>query len=86
MDNECSVDLKLAIIKNKGTHEVVLPNQHRRNTAENAIRMLKNQFLSDLVTCNTLTYIVMNFLQLHGLVNPCFHHQSMVKIVQIKIF
>ena len=55
MDNECSVDLKLAIIKNKGTHEVVLPNQHRRNTAENAIRMLKKHFLSDLATYSTLT-------------------------------
>ena len=52
MDNECSVDLKLAIVKNEGTYELVPPNQHRRNAAEKAIRTLKNHLLSGLATCD----------------------------------
>ena len=52
MDNECSVDLKLVIVKNKGIYELVPPHQHRRNSAEKAIRTLKNHFLSGLATCN----------------------------------
>ena len=53
MDNECSIDLKLAIVKNKGNYELVPPHQHRRNSAEKAIRTLKNHLLSGLATCNT---------------------------------
>ena len=52
MDNECSVDLKLAIIKNNGTYELVPPNQHRRNSVEKVIRTLKNHLLSGLATCD----------------------------------
>ena len=37
MDNECSADLKLAIIKNNGKYELVPPHQHRRYSAEKAI-------------------------------------------------
>ena len=52
MDNECSADLKLAIIKNKGSYELVPPHQHRRNSVEKAIRTLKNHLLSGLATCD----------------------------------
>ena len=41
VDNECSNDLKLAIIKSGGTYELVPPHQHRRNAAEKAIRTAK---------------------------------------------
>ena len=53
MDNECSNDLKLSILKNKNTYQLVPPNQHRRNAAEKAIRTFKNHFLSGLATCNS---------------------------------
>ena len=31
LDNECSTDLKLCIIKHNNKYELVPPNQHRRN-------------------------------------------------------
>ena len=37
MDNECSADLKRAILKVNGDFQLVLPRQHRRNAAEKAI-------------------------------------------------
>ena len=52
MDNECSNDLKLSILKNNKKYELVPPNQHRRNAAEKAIRTLKNHLLSGLATCD----------------------------------
>ena len=52
LDNECSNDLKLAIIKNNAKYELVPPHQHRRNAAEKAIRTFKNHFLSGLATCD----------------------------------
>ena len=53
MDNECSIDLKKVILKNNGTYELVPSHQYRRNSAEKAIRTLKNHLLSDLATCDT---------------------------------
>ena len=41
LDNECSNDLKLNILKNNGTYQLVPPHQHRQNAAEKAIRTLK---------------------------------------------
>ena len=52
IDNECSADLKLAIIKNKGSYELDPPHQHCRNSAEKAILTIKNHLLSGLVTCD----------------------------------
>ena len=52
LDNECSADLKLAIIKKNAKYELVPPHQHRRNAAEKAIRTLKNHLLSGLATCD----------------------------------
>ena len=51
LDNECSNDLKLAMIKENLTFELAPPNNHRRNAAERAIRTFKNHFLSGLATC-----------------------------------
>jgi len=47
-DNECSVNFKKCIRKNKLTHELVPPNCHRRNMAERAIQTFKNHFISIL--------------------------------------
>ena len=52
LDNECSNDLKLSILKNKGTYQLVPPHQHRQNAAEKAIRTLKNHLLSGIATCD----------------------------------
>ena len=41
LDNECSNDLKLAILNTNSTFELVPPHQHRRNAAERAIRAAK---------------------------------------------
>ena len=38
LDNECSNDLKLALLNTNSTFELVPPHQHRRNAAERAIR------------------------------------------------
>ena len=52
MDNECSSDLKLAIINSNSKYELVPPHQHRRNAAEKVIRTMKNHLLSGLATCD----------------------------------
>ena len=52
MDNECSNDLKLSILKSNNKYQLVPSNQHRRNAAEKAIRTLKNHLLSGLATCD----------------------------------
>ena len=52
LDNEAVADLKLGIVKNNQSYEPVLTNQHRRNTAENAIRTFKNHLLACLATYN----------------------------------
>ena len=52
MDNECSTDLKLSILKNNNKYELVPPHQHRRNAAEKAIRTFKNHLLAGLATCD----------------------------------
>ena len=44
LDNEAAADLKLGIVKNNQSYQVVPPNQHRRNAAEKAIRTFKNHF------------------------------------------
>ena len=51
LDNECSNDLKLALVKENLKYELAPPNMHRRNAAERAIRTFKNHFLSGLATC-----------------------------------
>ena len=51
LDNECSADLKLAMVKANLSFELAPPNIHRRNAAERAIRTFKNHFLSGLATC-----------------------------------
>jgi hypothetical protein len=48
LDNECSDNFKKCIRKNNMTHELVLPNCHRRNMAERAIQMFKNHFVAIL--------------------------------------
>ena len=50
LDNECSDNLKLAVIKKNAKHELVPPNQHRRNAAEKVICTFKNHFLSGFAT------------------------------------
>ena len=50
LDNECSNDLKLAILNTNSTFELVLRHQHRRNAAERAIRTAKNHLLAGIVT------------------------------------
>ena len=44
LDNEAAADLKLGIIKNNQSYELVPPNQHRRNATEKAIRTLKTTY------------------------------------------
>ena len=41
LDNMCSSDLKLALIKNDKKYELTPPNIHRRNAAERAIHTFK---------------------------------------------
>ncbi len=48
LDNECSEKFKQCIRKNGMTHELVPPNNHRRNIAERAIQTFKNHFISIL--------------------------------------
>ena len=52
LDNECSNDLKLAILNTNSTFELVPPHQHRRNAAERAIRTAKNHLLAGIATCD----------------------------------
>ena len=52
MDNECSADLKRAILKVNNDFQLVPPHQHRRNAAEKAIRTAKNHLLAGLATCD----------------------------------
>ena len=52
LDNECSNDLKLAILSTDVKFELVPPHQHRRNAAERAICIYKNHLLAGLATCD----------------------------------
>ena len=52
LDNECSNDLKLAILSTDAEFQLVPPHQHRRNAAERAIRTYKNHLLAGLATCD----------------------------------
>ena len=52
LDNECSADLKLAMVKANLSFELAPPQMHRRNAAERAIRTFKNHFLAGLATCS----------------------------------
>ena len=52
MDNECSSDLKLAIINYSSKYKLVPPHQHQQNAVERAIRTMKNHLLSGLATCD----------------------------------
>ena len=51
LDNECSAEYKEAIKSNNMTHQLVPPNDHRRNIAEKAIQVFKDHFVS--VLCGT---------------------------------
>jgi hypothetical protein len=48
LDNECSEKFKQCIRKNGMTHELVRPDNHRRNIAERAIQTFENHFVSIL--------------------------------------
>ena len=48
LDNECSAEFKEAIKNNGMTHQLVPPNDHRRNHAERAIQTFKAHFISIL--------------------------------------
>ena len=52
LDNECSAVFKEALHKENVSFELVPPHQHRRNSAERAIRSFKNHFLAGLGTCD----------------------------------
>ena len=52
LDNECSTLFKLTLLEENITYELVPPHQHRRNTAERAIRTFKNHFSAGLATCD----------------------------------
>ena len=51
LDNECSKELKQAILDNGMTYQLVPPNDHRRNAAEKAIQIFKDHFVA--VLCGT---------------------------------
>ena len=44
--------MKLAILNTNSTFELVPPHQHRRNTAERAIRRAKKHLLAGIATCD----------------------------------
>ncbi len=48
LDIECSENFKKCIRQNNMTHELVPPNCHRRNMAEQAIQTFKNHFVAIL--------------------------------------
>lgn len=52
LDNECPGDVKYSINDLNATYQLAPPHQHRRNTAENAIKTFKSNFLSGLATCD----------------------------------
>ena len=52
LDNECSLDLKQALTKNKKQYELTPPNIHRRNAAERAIRTFKNHCMAGFASCD----------------------------------
>jgi hypothetical protein len=54
LDNKCSTKFKECIAKNKMTHELVLPNCHHCNIAEQSLRTFKNYFVSILSRVNNL--------------------------------
>ena len=51
LDNEYSGEYKEAIQKNGIRHQLVPPNDHRRNIAEKIIQVFKEHFIS--VLCGT---------------------------------
>ena len=52
LDNECSSKFKSTLEDHNVDIELVPPHQHRRNSAERAIRTFKNHFLAGLATCD----------------------------------
>ena len=52
LDNECSNELKHAMLKNNITFQRVPPYVHRRNATERAIQTFKSHFLAGLATAN----------------------------------
>ena len=53
LDSECSAKFKSALNEHGVDIELVPSRQHRRNTAQRAIRTFKNHFLAGLATCNS---------------------------------
>ena len=53
MDNECSAAVEKYIRSEKIGIQLVLPHNHRVNTAEQAIATLKEHFIAVLATVNT---------------------------------
>ena len=52
LDNECSNELKHAMLKNKILYQRVPPHVHRRNAAERAIQTFKHHFLAGLASAD----------------------------------
>ena len=52
LDNETLKVLTNAMYENDVTFEFVPPHQHRRNTAERAIRTMKNHLMAGIATCH----------------------------------
>ena len=52
MDNKCSQNLQSATEKHNLSHQLVPPNQHRRNATERTILTFKNYLLTGLATCD----------------------------------
>jgi hypothetical protein len=52
LDNECSKELKQAILDNQMTYQLVPPHNHRRNAAEKAVQIFKYNFIA--VLCGTI--------------------------------
>ena len=51
-DNECSKELKVALLKYDLDFQRVPPHIHRQNAAERAIRTFNNHMLASLATCD----------------------------------
>ena len=51
LDNECSKEMRAAITGNDMKYQLLPPNYHRRNRAENGIQVFKDHFVS--VLCGT---------------------------------
>ena len=58
MDNKVSTEIKRAIMRRKGTYQLVEPHNHRTLVAEPAIQTYKDHFIAGL--CSTDTKFPLN--------------------------